>query len=255
MWAAPGRDRATLAGRSSTSSVPTAARRPSPTFQPTGAGWIADVVADTLPHAVMCADPFHVDRLGHPVPRPGPPRGLEPDPPPPGGTVPAGSRAGRAPDAARRRDDAQARPLRTLEEPRNLTANQHDKLAWIAQGRAPGSPRLPAQRGPASTCSPSRARPANRPSSDGWPGPAVAASPPSSHLATTHRPPPLPRDPATLEHGLSNGLIESVNTKIRLITRVAFGFRSATALIALAMLSLGGHQPTLPGRPHPQIDQ
>lgn len=31
---------------------------------------------------------------------------------------------------------------------------------------------------------------------------------------------------AAIEHGLSNGRIESVNTKIRLITRVAFGFRS-----------------------------
>jgi len=30
-----------------------------------------------------------------------------------------------------------------------------------------------------------------------------------------------------------------VNTKIRLITRVAFGFRSATALIALVMLIVG----------------
>ena len=45
------------------------------------------------------------------------------------------------------------------------------------------------------------------------------------------------------------GLIESVNTKIRLITRVAYGFRSPDALIALAMLTLGGHRPTLPGRP------
>jgi transposase len=35
---------------------------------------------------------------------------------------------------------------------------------------------------------------------------------------------------------------------IRLITRVAFGFRSPEALIALAMLNLGGHRPTLPGR-------
>jgi transposase len=52
---------------------------------------------------------------------------------------------------------------------------------------------------------------------------------------------------ATLEHGLSNALIESVNTKIRLLTRIAFGFRSPDALIALAMLSLGGHQPVLPG--------
>jgi transposase len=59
-----------------------------------------------------------------------------------------------------------------------------------------------------------------------------------------HRPAIL----AAIEHGLSNGRIESVNTKIRLITRVAFGFKSPQALIALAMLNLGGHRPALPGR-------
>lgn len=53
---------------------------------------------------------------------------------------------------------------------------------------------------------------------------------------------------AAIEHNLSNGLIESTNTKIRLITRIAFGFKSPDALIALAMLSLGGHRPTLPRR-------
>lgn len=53
---------------------------------------------------------------------------------------------------------------------------------------------------------------------------------------------------AAIEHKLSNGLIESTNTKIRLITRLAYGFKSANALIALAMLSLAGHHPTLPGR-------
>jgi transposase len=52
----------------------------------------------------------------------------------------------------------------------------------------------------------------------------------------------------SIEHGLSNGRTESVNTKIRLITRIAFGFKSPDALIGLAMLSLGGHRPTLPGR-------
>jgi transposase len=52
----------------------------------------------------------------------------------------------------------------------------------------------------------------------------------------------------TIHSGLSNGLIESANTKIRLITRMAFGFKSADALIALAMLSLGGYPPQLPGR-------
>jgi transposase len=54
---------------------------------------------------------------------------------------------------------------------------------------------------------------------------------------------------AALTHGLSNGLAESVNTKIRLLTRVAFGFRSPDALIALAMLSVGGLCPPRPGRP------
>ena len=53
---------------------------------------------------------------------------------------------------------------------------------------------------------------------------------------------------ATLDHDLSNALIESTNTKIRLLTRIAFGFHSAEALIALAMLSLGGYRPALPGR-------
>jgi transposase len=54
---------------------------------------------------------------------------------------------------------------------------------------------------------------------------------------------------AALTHGLSNGLVESVNTKIHLLTRVAFGFKSPDALIALAMLSVGGLCPPLPGRP------
>lgn len=53
---------------------------------------------------------------------------------------------------------------------------------------------------------------------------------------------------ATLELGLSNALVESVNTKIRLLTRLAFGFHSAEALISLAMLALGGLCPPLPGR-------
>jgi hypothetical protein len=41
------------------------------------------------------------------------------------------------------------------------------------------------------------------------------------------------------------------NAKIRLITRMAFGFKEPTALIALAMLSIGGHHPHLPGRHTP----
>ena len=54
-----------------------------------------------------------------------------------------------------------------------------------------------------------------------------------------------------MESGLSNGLIESTNTKIRLLTRIAFGFHDPKSLIALAMLALGGHCPPLPGRNRP----
>lgn len=53
---------------------------------------------------------------------------------------------------------------------------------------------------------------------------------------------------ATLEHHLSNWLVESTNTKIRVLTRMAFGFKSPDALIALATLSLGGYCPPRPGR-------
>jgi transposase len=53
---------------------------------------------------------------------------------------------------------------------------------------------------------------------------------------------------AALSFGLSNARTESVNTRIRLIARRAFGFHSPEALIALALLSLGGLCPPLPGR-------
>ena len=53
---------------------------------------------------------------------------------------------------------------------------------------------------------------------------------------------------ATLEHRLSNALVESTNTKIRLLTRIAFGFHGHQPLIALALLALGSHPPRLPGR-------
>jgi transposase len=53
---------------------------------------------------------------------------------------------------------------------------------------------------------------------------------------------------AAIENGLSNARVEAINTQIRLITRRAFGFHTPNALIALAMLTLGGLCPPLPGR-------
>ena len=60
----------------------------------------------------------------------------------------------------------------------------------------------------------------------------------------------LPAIHASLDHNMSNALIESTNTKIRLLTRLAFGFRHPHALISLALLALGGHRPELPNRTH-----
>jgi transposase len=53
---------------------------------------------------------------------------------------------------------------------------------------------------------------------------------------------------ASIAHGLSNARVESINARIRLLTRMAFGFHSPEALIALAMLHLGGLCPPLPRR-------
>lgn len=60
-----------------------------------------------------------------------------------------------------------------------------------------------------------------------------------THLGSIH---------VSIDHDLNNGLIENTNTKIRLIPRMAFGFRDPHALIGLAMLALGGLCPPLPGR-------
>jgi transposase len=53
---------------------------------------------------------------------------------------------------------------------------------------------------------------------------------------------------AALRHRLSNARTEQINTQIRLITRRGFGYHSQEAVIALAMLSLAGLCPPLPGR-------
>lgn len=56
---------------------------------------------------------------------------------------------------------------------------------------------------------------------------------------------------ATLTHNLSNGRVEGLNSRVRLLIAIARGFRSPDALIALMHLHLGVYQPTLPGRTRP----
>ena len=58
----------------------------------------------------------------------------------------------------------------------------------------------------------------------------------------------LPGIEAAMMNDVSNALIESTNTKLRVLTRMAFGFREPEHLIALALLDRGGYCPPLPGR-------
>jgi len=236
VWAAPGRDKATLSlffdalGEERCAQITHVSAD--------GADWIADVVADRCPHAVRCADPFHVvrwvtDALDE-VRRQAWNQAR--------GAVHQ-RRAGRASGHAKALKHAR---FALWKNPENLTTRQQAKLAWVAKT----DPRLyrayllkeglrlvfqlPYDEAVEAL--------------DAWIGWARRCRIPAfvalQRRIVKHKASIL----AAIEHGLSNGRIESVNTKIRLITRVAFGFRSPEALIALAMLNLGGHRPVLPGR-------
>jgi transposase len=63
----------------------------------------------------------------------------------------------------------------------------------------------------------------------------------------------LPAKLKTLEHRLSNGRVEAINTSLRLIARRAYGFHSSDAMIAFAFLKHGGLRPALPGRSRRQM--
>jgi transposase len=248
IWAAPGRDKATLGsffdllGQSCCAQITHVSAD--------AADWIADVVAERCPNAVRCADAFHVvtwatealDEVrreawndaralarGEPRRARGRPRA----------------------DAAPRPGHERARRLKNAryalwKNPENLTDHQADKLAWIAKT----DPRLHRAyllkeglryvfvvKGTAGSQA-----------LDRWLSWAARCRIPAfvtlGRKIRRHR----AAIEATLTHELSNALIESTNTKIRLLQRIAFGFASPDALIALAMLALGGFRPPLPGR-------
>jgi transposase len=54
---------------------------------------------------------------------------------------------------------------------------------------------------------------------------------------------------ASLRHRMSNGRVEATNNQSRLLTRIAHGFHSSAALIALVFLKLSGLPINLPARP------
>ncbi|MGY2747690.1 transposase [Arthrobacter sp. UYCu723] len=249
VWAAPGQDKATLGTFFDALGVERCARITHVSAD--GAAWIAVVVAQRCPNAVRCADPFHVvkwatealDEVR---------RAAWNDARKAARTTEAKRGRGRpAKDAPPRPDSARAAGLKNSryalwKNPENLTEKQQVKLAWIVQtdptlGRAYYLKeglrvifKLPHDEAAEAL--------------DKWVAWARRCRIPAfvklQRSIVNHRAAIL----AAIEHGLSNGRVESMNTKIRLITRIAFGFKSPEALIALAMLSLGGHKPVLPGR-------
>jgi transposase len=195
------------------------------------AAWISGPVAERCPNAVRCVDPFHVVQL-----------------------------ATDALDEVRREVWREARRQGNLElatelkgarfavwkNPENLTDRQHAKLSEIQKTNGPlyrayllkeqlrEIYRLPASKADKLL--------------DRWVAWARRCQMPAfvklARTITAQRDGIL----AAITHGLSNSRVEQLNTQIRLITRQAFGFHSPTALIALAMLKLGGLCPPLPGR-------
>jgi transposase len=243
VWAAPGRDTATVNAFFDALGDQRAAQLTHVSAD--GAEWIAGVVTARAPQAVLCADPFHVvswatgalDEVRREVWRQARTSGQTT-------SRQLGSRVqrlstGGAADLKRAR-------YALWKNPENLTDRQEAKLAWIEKTH----PRLyRAYLLKEGLRLPFRLKgEEGKYALDRWLSWAARCRIPEftelgrkirKHLKSIH---------ATLDHGLSNGLIESVNTKIRVITRMAFGFHNPAALIGLAMLALGGLRPALPGR-------
>lgn len=245
VWAAPGRDRDTLESffdalgpQRSTLIAQVSAD---------GADWIKTVVAQRCPDAVQCADPFHVVRWATEALD-----AVRRDAWNTARRAAGGSRRdGRAHGQERIVATGHAQALKRArwalwKNPENLTTRQHAKLDWIAKH----DPRLhEAYLLKEGLRLVFKLHPDEAPDAlDRWVQRAhdsgIESFTALARRVHNHRASIL----AAIEHNLSNGRIESVNTKIRLITRRAFGYRSPQALIALTMLTLGGHPPTLPGR-------
>ena len=239
VWAAPGRNDATLHRFFDELGPERTARLTHVSADM--ADWIARVVARRAPGAIRCADAFHVvawaiDALDIERRR-------------------AWNQAG-----GRRRTGTATRRVRALgtakgikqarfalwKNPGDLTERQRHQLDWIAKT----DPRLWrayllkeglryvfAVKGEE-----------GKEALDRWIGWARRSRLPAfvvlQRRITAHR----AAIDASLECGLSNALVESTNTKIRLLTRIAFGFHGPEPIIALALLALGGHRPRLPGR-------
>ena len=215
-----------------------------------GADFIDTIVAARCPNAVRVADPFHIvkwagDALDEVR------RGAWNDARALARKEPKRGRGRPRADAAPRPGSERAKALKGAryslwKNPENLSENQQVKLAWIAATDPKLYRAYLLKEGLRLIFTMPYAAAVE--ALERWISWARRCRIPSfvklQKSIVKHR----ARILAAIEHSLSNGLIESTNTKIRLITRMAFGFKSPQALIALALLTLGGHRPVLPGR-------
>lgn len=198
------------------------------------AAWIADPVKQRAPRAVHCADPFHVVRW-----------------------------AGEALNLTRREVWNAVRPRRgrnrpaagaaipmrkvlwaLRRDPTDWTVNQAAAMVWL-QATHPHLHRAWQLKEALRAVFRLTGRDALI-ALDRWVGWARRCRLPEfvkvAAMITKHR----ASIDASLLTGMSNGLVESTNTKIRLITRRGYGFKNVQNMISLAKLALGHHKPQLP---------
>ena len=227
VWAAPGRDRKTV--ESFFDALGEQRCKQITLVSCDMASWISGPVAERLPGAVRCVDPFHVVQLATDA--------LDEI------RREVWNHARKAGEVAAAKDLKGAR-FALWKNPESLTGRQRHKLADIKKVNGPlyrayllkeqlrAFYRVPPEHAEAML--------------DAWLSWAHRCRlEPFVKLAktiTSQRAGIL----AAIDHGLSNARVEAINTQIRMLTRRAFGFHTPEALIALAMLSLNGLCPTLP---------
>lgn len=229
VWAAPGRDAKTLAEFFDLLGPERCAQIQ--LVSADAAEWIATTVQERCPNATLCLDPFHVVAWA----------------------TDALDTVRREVWNAARRNGASvfARELKGArfalwKNADRLTSRQRTKLAWISKLNGPLY-RAYLLKEQLRRCFELKG-PGGMNLLDYWLQWARRCRIPAfvelSKKITRHR----AGIEAALTHRLSNGLVESTNTKLRLLTRMAFGFKDPQALIALALLDRGGYCPPLPSR-------